>query len=437
MEKITRHNYEAFFLDYLEDELNEEKVTELKIFLLENPDLATELEDYSSVTLKPETTANTWNDLKVPSLESLAKNEWLREQLYFRCADNQANEYDERLLAELLTQEQFNAEYTHWRKLKLHSTNETVDRESLYHLPLLLPITPSNYEDFLIARTEGILSVDENQALEKYAAGIKGGEKDLALAEFLKLEAPQGIFYPFKNDLKKKRNRLVLFYRAAAILLLFGLGASLLTFLNRSGTPDLRYAQRQVVHSSPDSLKESDLPKETREDTIWKGTKSERYELEEWELREPDPAFIADKAQLKNNPKIEPEQPPSLQENLGDLEYAEVESIEQIEQEQIELLAPDVEIRNEDEMILAQEIANNQKIEYQTIGDIAQDRLANQLNLSDTEKDELALSLARLISQKAGEALDSELTKETDQDSESLTYTLRIRGFKVSHTKSK
>ncbi|MFT6175464.1 MAG: hypothetical protein ACJAY4_001694, partial [Cryomorphaceae bacterium] len=238
MEKITRHNYESFFLDYLEGELSDELKKELEVFLAQNPDLAEELEEFESVSLKPEATSSTWNDLKVPSLEDLVKNESLREQLYFRCAEVQANVHDERLLVELLSLNQFKEEYALWTTLKLVSTAESVNREGLYQLPLLLPVTSANYEDFLIARTEGILSEQENQALESYVSGIKGGEKDLALADSLRLEGPKGVFYPYKNDLKKKKKGLVLFYRAAAVLLLLGLSASVFTLLNQDGSID-------------------------------------------------------------------------------------------------------------------------------------------------------------------------------------------------------
>jgi len=45
MKKINIHNYEAFYLDYLEGNLNEENVALLFSFLDENPDLKNELED--------------------------------------------------------------------------------------------------------------------------------------------------------------------------------------------------------------------------------------------------------------------------------------------------------------------------------------------------------------------------------------------------------
>ncbi|MFT5595390.1 MAG: hypothetical protein ACI8QH_000171 [Flammeovirgaceae bacterium] len=437
MEKITRHNYESFFLDYLEGELSDELKMELEVFLTENPDLAEELEEFESVSLKPEATSSIWSDLKVPSLEDLVKNESLREQLYFRCAEVQANVHDERLLVELLSLNQFKEEYALWTTLKLVSTAESVNREGLYQLPLLLPVTSANYEDFLIARTEDILSAEENLALENFANGIKEGEKDLALADSLRLEAPKGVFYPYKNDLKKKKKGLVLFYRAAAVLLLLGLSASVFTLLNQEASIDSKYAQREAVQSAPDSLKSLEYEVEIDKDSIPTEIKAEQYQLEEWEIREPDPVFVADNKEAKTEQAIEPIAP-EIGEEFDEVAFAEVKPVELIEEsEQIYLPEPDVKISNEDEMILAEEIPTDSTEQYQTISEMAQDRVADQFNLSDEERDELALSMAKRFTQRAGEALDSEVKKEVGKEGDRLTYSLRIRGFKVSHSKSK
>ncbi|MGB6036860.1 MAG: hypothetical protein WBG42_11380 [Cryomorphaceae bacterium] len=434
MEKITRHNYEAFFLDYIEGNLSEDLNTELQAFLSQNPDLASELEEFENVSLEPESVPANWNELKVPSFDDLTKSESLREQLYFRCAEGNANEYDKKRLAELLAEDQFKDEYALWQKLKLASTAESVDREGLYQLPISLPITAANYEDFLIARTEGILSREENQALENYAAGIKTGEKDLALADQLKLEAPKGIFYPFKDDLKKKEKKgLVLFYRAAAIILLLGLSASLVFLLNQPDSADLRYAQRDIIDSAPDTLKATESKEEFKEDSIPEEIEAEKYQLEEWEIREPDPVFVAENGEPEMEQEIMP-QTPEVQAEFDELEFAEAEPLE-IPIEEEPLVIPD--LQDEDEMILAEQIPVRATDKFQTIGEMAEARVADQLNLSDKERDEMALSVAKRITQKAGEALDSELKKEVDEDGDRLTYSLRIGGFKVSHSTAK
>jgi hypothetical protein len=51
MEKISRNNYEIFFLDYLEGNLDPLKTEELFSFLILHPDLKKELDDYEMITL--------------------------------------------------------------------------------------------------------------------------------------------------------------------------------------------------------------------------------------------------------------------------------------------------------------------------------------------------------------------------------------------------
>lgn len=52
--KITRDNYELYFLDYLDHNLDEHLINDLFEFLRENPDLEDELEIMTTHTLEPE-----------------------------------------------------------------------------------------------------------------------------------------------------------------------------------------------------------------------------------------------------------------------------------------------------------------------------------------------------------------------------------------------
>ena len=54
MEKINKHNYEAFFLDYMEGNLSTSQKEELFAFLYEHPELKSELEiDFEDMVLAP------------------------------------------------------------------------------------------------------------------------------------------------------------------------------------------------------------------------------------------------------------------------------------------------------------------------------------------------------------------------------------------------
>jgi len=52
--KINRNNYEAYFIDYLEGNLDENLVNDFIEFIQQNPDLKEEMELINSVTLKPD-----------------------------------------------------------------------------------------------------------------------------------------------------------------------------------------------------------------------------------------------------------------------------------------------------------------------------------------------------------------------------------------------
>lgn len=46
---ITRYNYESFFIDYLDGNLNNKQMADLELFLQQNPDLAAELQEIEAV----------------------------------------------------------------------------------------------------------------------------------------------------------------------------------------------------------------------------------------------------------------------------------------------------------------------------------------------------------------------------------------------------
>ncbi|MCH2215983.1 MAG: hypothetical protein MK086_12505 [Flavobacteriales bacterium] len=437
MEKITRDNYEAFFLDFLEGSLDDDQRAEFEKFLELHPDLASELDEYEDFSLSPENEEAKWNLLKAPTLDDLKASEESRSRLYFRCAEGDGNSYDKKLLSDLVTEPSFKCEYELWQSLRLKSSAEEVDREDLYQLPLSLPITESNYEDFLIARTEGLLNAQEDKALMSFAAQLKSGSRDLALADQLRLEAPQGIFFPDKDQLKKKEKGYLFLYRAAAAILLLGLVGTL-SILIFSDEPNAQYAQREkAIIGDKDTLeKVISQPIEESSDSIPEQRQSPK--LEQWELLEPDPAFVAEAREEKRDKDIIENQPVATPEPVEFQEFAEVEPIDTLDQQEApEVEVPELIAPGFPEEKYAEAKPEKNSIKYQTIGEIAEETVASTFDLTEREKDEMALNIAKKITQKAGEALDSELTKEVDNEKDRLTYFLRIRKFKVTHNRAK
>lgn len=75
MEKINRNNYEAYFMDYLEGNLNSRQEDDLRVFLKNNPDLKQELDEFKNIPLIEE-------DILYPNKDALKKQLTISEQGY-------------------------------------------------------------------------------------------------------------------------------------------------------------------------------------------------------------------------------------------------------------------------------------------------------------------------------------------------------------------
>ncbi len=73
--KINRKNYETYFLDYIENRLDKQSITELKTFLSLHPQLSKELEEYG------EQLKITAESLVCPDKESLKKLQFATIQI--------------------------------------------------------------------------------------------------------------------------------------------------------------------------------------------------------------------------------------------------------------------------------------------------------------------------------------------------------------------
>jgi len=427
MKKVNIHNYEAFLLDYLEGNLDRDTTSELKEFLAAHPELENELEGMEDIQLRPESVVFDREGLKAPSKKTLRSDEEARDELYFKAVEGRLAPWEEEALKDLLSDERFKKEYRLWQMIRLEPGHDEMDRSGLYRLPLELPIHSESVEYFLIARSEGILSDEESAALEKYCLDSKELQRELRLADALRLEAPKGVFYPDKNGLKKKRKGVLVFmYRAAAVIIILGLIGSLTLLL-----PEEEPSINGIAESSTaltDSLRSEDESKEERlEDTIPKMEKMPSIPLEEWEQLEPDPVEYA------------------LEENLDDQKPLK-KSVErnQVSVEPVDVLFAEIKLPETQKGILTPDEGKKSvqprksaQPEFLTIGELAERRLANELELSESERDEVALSIAKRITEKAGEALDTEIKKQEHPETDQLTYSLRIGSLKISRTTAK
>ena len=86
---INRKNYEAYFLDYRENNLSTEQVAELMIFLEENPDLKVEFDSFETFTLQPDGNI------------AYSKKETLKKTTVTSTNNIDSDNYEEKLVANL------------------------------------------------------------------------------------------------------------------------------------------------------------------------------------------------------------------------------------------------------------------------------------------------------------------------------------------------
>lgn len=116
--KINRNNYEIYFLDYLEGNLDEKLVDEFLEFIQQNPDLKEELALFQPVSLKPE-------DIQFDKKEQLYKNKFDIEDQFNHAAvasiEGDLNDVEKTAFENYLnTHNDKKKEFLIFQKTKLH-----------------------------------------------------------------------------------------------------------------------------------------------------------------------------------------------------------------------------------------------------------------------------------------------------------------------------
>ena len=201
MEKVNKHNYEAFFLDYLEGSLSVEQEADLLAFLKTHPNLRSELESMMEMSLE---------DLKLQSVPHVLEG---KKEL------QQVADLDELIIASvegLLSAEE---EMDLQNRVKKENAHQIYNTFRSAKLEADLSQTYSNRDSLKQLTAEAVqflasLSADEKKQLAVYRKSF--------------LQSDVMVQYPDKEQLKRKDTVVIpLFYRyasaAAAIILLVGL----------------------------------------------------------------------------------------------------------------------------------------------------------------------------------------------------------------------
>ena len=242
MSNINLHNYEAFLIDYLDGNLNEDAVAELKAFVLANPQLQIDLEDLELPSFSEE-------QLKVDFKNDLKKTGvFVEDEELINYLENNLNEAQRKTFeSKLLRDKELD--------LKLQAYNKTILRAEA----LVFTDKPSLYKsedelifnNFTLAYVEGQLSVKDKIQFENELKANSTLQKELTSYQKTKLVADNTIAFEDKEALKKEARVIALFNFktvsaiAAAILLVFTLGFVLNCFNSKPVTGNNELAKTE------------------------------------------------------------------------------------------------------------------------------------------------------------------------------------------------
>jgi hypothetical protein len=221
MSKINSHNYEAFLVDYFDGNLSDVLITELKAFVIANPQLNIDLDDMDLPSFAEEgIEAGFKNDLK-------KTDTFLEDEELINYLENNLTEADKKIFeVKLVNDIALNNELKGYKKTILINEPALVFNEKA---GLVKTDDDLILNNSALAYLEGQLEASGKLQFEAELKTNSTLQKEVALLNKTKLEATTSIQFPDKVSLKKETKVIALFsFRklasmAAAILLLIGL----------------------------------------------------------------------------------------------------------------------------------------------------------------------------------------------------------------------
>ncbi len=220
MGKINLHNYEAFLLDYLDGNLNQAAVAELKAFVFANPQLQIDLNDLDLPSFADEV-------VSIDFKEDLKKNtSFIEDEELINYLENNLPEVDRKAVeVKLLTDKNLAVKLEAYRKTIFQKEEEVFTAKNI----LYKAETDLVLNDVALSYVEGQLNSSDKLQFEKELKANLVLQKEVSLYKKTKLRSDASIVFPNKEALKKETRVIALFnFRtvasiAAAILLLIGL----------------------------------------------------------------------------------------------------------------------------------------------------------------------------------------------------------------------
>jgi len=232
--KINRDNYEAYFLDYHEGNLNPDEMAAVLVFIGQNPDLKEEFDEFENVSLS------------VDDSVSFSEKDFLKKNVEIYSGPVTTENIEEYLVAEtegLLPDETLsqlndfvnrNPGFRKDRRIYAHTrlapAIEIVygNKHLLKHvIPHENPVNEANCEEFMIRKVEGLLGDDEAGDLDDFLEQNPRFRKEMKFFGLTKLQPDTSVTYWEKASLKHTivPVRRIVYYAmsaAASVALLMG-----------------------------------------------------------------------------------------------------------------------------------------------------------------------------------------------------------------------
>jgi hypothetical protein len=242
MEKIGLHNYEAFLLDYLEGNLAEPEVAELKLFALTHPELEIDLDlGVLPAVSHEEITFDFKNQLKKTPAD-------LESDLLLDYLEGNLSKEEQALIeSKLAINKELASEFKLLKKTILKAEGSLVytEKNTLYKTEADLVLS-----NRVIAYYEQLMPPAEKQAFERELDLNVDLKQELDLVSKTRLIIDASVVYPDKSELKRSGRVIALFaarsgnYRtlraiAASLLLLLSLSLVVTYYTHQPPSPAL------------------------------------------------------------------------------------------------------------------------------------------------------------------------------------------------------
>jgi cytoskeletal protein RodZ len=229
--KINSENCEAWFLDYYEGNLSEERAEEMFAYLEENPEMQELFDSYEPFSFQPDKgiSFDGKADLKKPEHTTEGINQSNYEEYFVSYTEGLLNADGKKMVEDFLVKFPSHRHELDLLKLAILSPEEEIVFEQKDALKKTLAINAENFDEMAIASVEGLLNREEEKMFSMAVAANEEQQRTYSLYHQTRLSPDTSIVFENKESLKKKERGALWwlidtrFAAAAAVALIIGI----------------------------------------------------------------------------------------------------------------------------------------------------------------------------------------------------------------------